>query len=74
MQPDRTLLRRFLAVAKTGSVSAAARSLGQSQPRLGRHVHDREAQLGTPLFTRALRGITRRRGDFAVRCDDQVVH
>ena len=57
MEPDWTLLRSFLAVAETGSLSAAARALGQSQPTLGRHVQDLEAQLGTVLFTRALRGM-----------------
>jgi DNA-binding transcriptional LysR family regulator len=57
MEPDWTLLRSFLAVAETGSLSAAARALGQSQPTLGRHVQELELQFGTPLFTRALRGM-----------------
>lgn len=58
MAPDWTLLRSFLAVAEEGSLSAAARLLGHSQPTLGRHIHQLEAQLGTPLFTRVLRGLT----------------
>lgn len=57
MEPDWTLLRSFLAGAETGSLSAAARALGQSQPTLGRHVQELEAQLGAALFTRALRGM-----------------
>ena len=55
--PDWTLTRSFLAVAETGSLSAAARQLGLSQPTLGRHVADLEAQLGMPLFQRAPRGL-----------------
>ncbi len=33
---DWSLVRSFLAVAETGSLSAAARALGSSQPTLGR--------------------------------------
>ena len=55
--PDWTLLRSFLAVAETGSLSAAARQLGLTQPTLGRHIADLEASLGTPLFTRIPRGL-----------------
>lgn len=54
---DWTLTRSFLAVAETGSLSAAARQLGLSQPTLGRHVADLEAQLGMALFQRAPRGL-----------------
>ena len=54
--PDWTLLRSFLAVAETGSLSAAARALGLSQPTLGRHIAELEAALNTPLFTRTPRG------------------
>ena len=53
---DWTLYRSFLTVAETGSLSAAARALGLSQPTLGRHVAELEAALQVPLFTRALRG------------------
>jgi DNA-binding transcriptional LysR family regulator len=55
--PDWTLLRSFLAVAETGSLSAAARQLGLTQPTLGRHIADLEASLGSPLFTRIPRGV-----------------
>lgn len=52
-----SLLQAFLAVAKTGSLSAAARQLGQSQPTLGRRVRAAEAALGCSLFTRQPRGL-----------------
>ncbi|GAA6201862.1 LysR family transcriptional regulator [Aquicoccus sp. SU-CL01552] len=54
---DWTLLQSFSAVAETGSLSAAARKLGQSQPTLGRHIRALEAALGMELFTRGPRGL-----------------
>lgn len=54
---DWTLTRSFLAVAETGSLSAAARVLNLSQPTLGRHIAEMEAALGLPLFTRQPRGL-----------------
>ncbi len=56
--PDWTLYRSFLAVAETGSLSAAARQLSLSQPTLGRHIADLQHTLATPLFTRVTRGLT----------------
>lgn len=53
---DWTLIQSFLAVAETGSLSAAARALGQSQPTLGRHIEAIETQLGADLFVRHARG------------------
>ena len=47
----------FLAVAETGSLSAAARRLGQSQPTLGRQIRSLEEQLGVTLFLRQARGL-----------------
>ncbi|MEO8244188.1 MAG: LysR family transcriptional regulator [bacterium] len=55
--PDWTLLRSFLTVAETGSLSAAARALNLSQPTLGRHIAELEAALQIPLFSRAARGL-----------------
>ena len=55
--PDWTLYRSFLAVAETGSLSAAARALHLSQPTLGRHIADLEATLATSLFTRIPQGL-----------------
>ena len=54
---DWTLTRSFLAVADGGSLSAAARQLGLSQPTVGRHIAELEAQLAMPLFQRAPRGL-----------------
>jgi DNA-binding transcriptional LysR family regulator len=55
--PDWTLTRSFLAVAETGSLSAAARRLGLTQPTLGRHIAELEAALQLSLFTRQPRGL-----------------
>ena len=43
-------LRFFLAVARHGSHSAAARALGVTQPTIGRRMAAFERQLGTKLF------------------------
>lgn len=53
---DWSLVQAFLAVAETGSLSAAARDLGSSQPTLGRQIKAIEAQLGAALFHRRARG------------------
>ncbi|MBK8084023.1 MAG: LysR family transcriptional regulator [Devosia sp.] len=53
---DWSLWRSFGAVVEHGSLSAAARALGLSQPTLGRHVEALEATLGTRLFERTLGG------------------
>lgn len=50
-------IRAFLAVAETGSLSAAARTLGQSQPTMGRHIKAAEAALGATLFLREPGGL-----------------
>ncbi len=47
----------FLAVADTGSLSAAARRLGLTQPTLSRHIAALEAALGVPLFLRGPQGL-----------------
>lgn len=54
---DWSLVQAFLAVAETGSLSAAARRLGTSQPTLGRQVRQIEQQLGAELFHRQPRGL-----------------
>ena len=54
---DWTLVQSFLAVAETGSLSAAAQALGRSQPTLGRQVQALEAALGAQLFDRHARGL-----------------
>ncbi|MEM8728306.1 MAG: LysR family transcriptional regulator [Pseudomonadota bacterium] len=54
---DWTLVQSFLAVAETGSLSAAAKTLGRSQPTLGRQIQTLEAALGASLFERHARGL-----------------
>ncbi|MDF0599160.1 LysR family transcriptional regulator [Psychromarinibacter sp. C21-152] len=45
-------IRAFLASVEEGSLSAAARALGQSQPTLSRQIAALEAELGLVLFER----------------------
>lgn len=54
---DWSLIRSFLAALEHGSLLAAARALGASQPTLGRHIAELEAQLGVVLFERTGRGL-----------------
>ena len=56
--PDWTLLRTFREVVRDGSLSAAARRLGLTQPTVGRHIDTLENRLGVTLFTRSPRGLT----------------
>lgn len=49
--------RTLLAVLETGSLSAAARALGITQPTAGRHIEALEADAGQQLFTRSQRGL-----------------
>lgn len=52
------LYRTFLGVIHEGSLSAAARTLGLTQPTVGRQVEQLEAALGISLFVRGQRGLT----------------
>ncbi len=54
---DWSQIRAFLATAEEGSLSAAARELGLTQPTLGRQVTALEARLGVTLFERAGRSL-----------------
>jgi DNA-binding transcriptional LysR family regulator len=51
-------VRTFLAVAESGSLNAAARVLGMTQPTISRRMEDLEYRLGTRLFQRSSRGIS----------------
>lgn len=55
--PDWTHIRAFLATADSGSLSAAARHLGLTQPTLSRQVAALETQLGVLLFERLGRSL-----------------
>jgi DNA-binding transcriptional LysR family regulator len=52
------LYRTFLAVVRAGSLSAAARRIGITQPTAGRHVRALEKSVGASLFTRSQRGLS----------------
>ncbi|MES0028496.1 LysR family transcriptional regulator [Mesorhizobium sp. M0040] len=56
MDIDWNLIKSFVTVAETGSLSAAARKLDASQPTLGRHIAELEQALGVTLFRRGRRG------------------
>ena len=49
--------RAFLVTAEEGSLSAAARAVGMTQPTLGRQVAALEDELGVALFERVGKGI-----------------
>ncbi|TIW85359.1 MAG: LysR family transcriptional regulator, partial [Mesorhizobium sp.] len=53
---DWNLIKSFVTVAETGSLSAAARKLSASQPTLGRHIGELEQALDITLFRRGRRG------------------
>ncbi len=69
-EPDWALWRSFAAVVEEGSLSAAARKLGLSQPTVGRHIEALEHGLGTTLFERTLQGL--KPGETALRLHEQV--
>jgi DNA-binding transcriptional LysR family regulator len=50
-------LQTFLAVYRTGTLTAAANSLHLSQPAVTQHLKALEAELGRPLFIRLARGV-----------------
>lgn len=54
---DWDLFQSLHAVLQTGSLSAAARARGLTQPTLGRHIEALEQKLGSPLFLRSPRGL-----------------
>ncbi len=54
---DWNMARAFLVTVEEGSLSAAARALGLTQPTLSRQVAALEAELGVVLFERVGRGL-----------------
>ncbi|MFK0162430.1 LysR family transcriptional regulator [Rhizobium sp. NPDC090279] len=56
-EPSWDFYRTFLAVLEHGSLSAAARELGLTQPTVGRHIDALEESVGAELFTRSQQGL-----------------
>ena len=56
-EPKWETYRSFLGVMTQGSLSAAARKLALTQPTIGRHIDQLEADLGLSLFTRSQTGL-----------------
>ncbi len=54
---DWNLVRSFLAALEGGSLAAASRETGISQPTLGRHIDELEKSLGVTLFERGRQGM-----------------
>ncbi|WP_026202691.1 LysR family transcriptional regulator [Bradyrhizobium sp. WSM2793] len=50
-------LRIFLAIAREGTLGAAARKIGQTQPTMGRRLRALEISLGQTLFQRTADGL-----------------
>jgi len=57
MDIDWALLKSFSDVSAYGSLSAAARATGTSQPTMSRHVSVLEQQIGSRLFDRGIDGV-----------------
>ena len=57
IEPSWDFYRTFLSVMKEGSLSAAARELGLTQPTIGRHVDALESLIGFQLFIRSPQGL-----------------
>lgn len=67
-------LRYLRVIAKEGSISAAARALGLSQPSLSVAVKQLEADLGTSLLVRTRTGVTlTAAGEEAVRVGGELL-
>jgi len=55
-EPNWEWYRTFLEVLEAGSLSAAGRALGLTQPTVGRHIDSLESALALKLFTRSFDG------------------
>lgn len=67
------LYRSFLAVLQEGSLSAAARSLGLTQPTVGRHITTLEEHFGLSLFTRSQMGLLPTDAALSLRGDAEAM-
>jgi len=70
---DWSLLRSFLAVAESGSLSAAAELLSTTQPTVGRHIAALEADMGVTLFHRSRKGLEPTPAAFTLLEDARVM-
>ncbi|ESQ86480.1 LysR family transcriptional regulator [Asticcacaulis benevestitus] len=57
LEPSWDFYRTFLTVMQEGSLSAAARQLGLTQPTIGRHIDALETSIGFQLFIRTPQGL-----------------
>lgn len=57
LEPSWDFYRTFLTVLQEGSLSAAARELGLTQPTIGRHIDALESIIGFQLFIRSPQGL-----------------
>lgn len=57
-EPSWDVYRSFAAVLREGSLSAAARMLGMTQPSIARHIDALETAIGGELFVRSQRGLS----------------
>lgn len=57
LELDWNLIRTFVAVAASGSLAGAARTLGLAHPTVARHIQQLEAQVGLTLFDRTKQGV-----------------
>src|ERR1700749_4064056 len=55
-EPNWEWYRSFVCVLETGSLSAAGRAMGMTQPTVGRHIDSLESALQLKLFTRSFDG------------------
>jgi DNA-binding transcriptional LysR family regulator len=58
IEPNWEWYRTFLKVLETGSLSAAGREMGLTQPTVGRHIDQLESTLGLKLFVRSFDGFS----------------
>lgn len=68
------LYRSLLGALQEGSLSGAARSLGLTQPTVGRHISALEEALGQPLFTRSQAGLLPTEAALALRNHAEAMH
>lgn len=68
------LYRSFLAVLTHGSLSAAARALGITQPTVGRHIAELEASFKQTLFTRSRTGLMPTEAALTLRSYAEAMH